>query len=354
MGKGKDGCGPKGKGRSTRRYDAASMGAEERREAVSSEVDEILRRLSIRGAAKRLRNRRREALNNDDLYNRMVDESLVLPREDERRLLIIAKTSPNQSEAKKARQALVLCNQRWIIRSAHHREWGGRGVSVEELMDAGNAGLLHAIDKFDIGRPNSFITYAKNWVHMYQQRLTERESDRIYGVRLPTDVYAMVGRVRKGLAISHEESAEDLSLEELTELCNSKRVSAGKPLTTDQVQQALDILRNRPISQQARLGSEDSHSEFGETLVADQPSAEDEVVNGERAQAIEAAFRELSPQEQVVMGSTLGYGPYEQLSSVQAIAERYDLKPAQVTRLRGSAYLKLQDVLSAAGFAPGS
>lgn len=163
-----------------------------------------------------------------------------------------------QSGEKAARRRLIESNLRLVISVA--RKYSGLGVSMEDLVQEGNAGLIRAVGKFDPERGYRFSTYATWWI---RQAVLKAVADQSRTVRLPAHVVDSLNKLRRaendlGPRLGREPAEEELA-EELG-------------MTGERVR----FLRNvsRPVgSLNTRVGEEED-AELGE-IIADAGSLEE-------------------------------------------------------------------------------
>jgi RNA polymerase primary sigma factor len=113
---------------------------------------------------------------------------------------------------KGARSRLIESNLRLVISIA--KKYRGRGVSFEDLIQEGNAGLIKAVERFDPDLGNRFSTYATWWI---RQAVTRAVADHARTVRLPSHVVDALFRLRRAENALSIEFGRDPTEEELAE-----------------------------------------------------------------------------------------------------------------------------------------
>ncbi len=100
-------------------------------------------------------------------------------------------------EAENARQQLIEANLRLVLHIA--RKYRGFGVDLMDLIQEGNMGLMHAVEKFDYRRGYKFSTYATWWIRQY---ITRALAEQAHSIRVPLykiEEIKRLGRVRRRL-----------------------------------------------------------------------------------------------------------------------------------------------------------
>ena len=149
-----------------------------------------------------------------------------------------------------ARARLIESNLRLVISIA--KKYRGRGVSFEDLIQEGNAGLIKAVERFDPELGNRFSTYATWWI---RQGITRAIADHARPVRLPAHVVDALFRLRRAEAALSVELGRDATEEELAGRLGIKPEEARRLREVGQ-----------PVgSTNARIGAEDG-AEMGDLL----------------------------------------------------------------------------------------
>ncbi|MDQ3911865.1 MAG: RNA polymerase sigma factor RpoD/SigA [Actinomycetota bacterium] len=155
-----------------------------------------------------------------------------------------------QEGDKEARKRLIESNLRLVISIA--KKYRGRGVSFEDLIQEGNAGLIKAVERFNPEMGNRFSTYATWWI---RQAVTRAVADNARTVRLPAHVVDALFRLRRAENALSIELGRDATEEELASRLGIKLEEARRLREVSQ-----------PIgSINTRIGS-DEGAEMGDLL----------------------------------------------------------------------------------------
>lgn len=136
----------------------------------------------------------------------------VLSKEEERRLLITAKTGKGE-EAKAARDRLIECNQLFVASIAKKMNTNGNFL---DLINEGNIALMISIDGFDLSKDHRLMSYAVHWI---RKRMTEYNIKyaKIVKPNNANLIYTYARKARNAFVLKHERYP---SLEELKEVIN--------------------------------------------------------------------------------------------------------------------------------------
>ena len=97
----------------------------------------------------------------------------------------------SKQEYEEAKQHMANANLRLVVSVA--KKYRNKGLQFQDLIQEGNAGLMHATEKFDVGRGNRFSTYATWWI---RQAITRALSDQGRTIRMPVHLQEGLNRIR--------------------------------------------------------------------------------------------------------------------------------------------------------------
>ncbi len=227
-----------------------------------------------------------------------------------------------------ARQALISANLRLVVYVA--KRFRGRGLSLGDLIEDGNLGLIHAVEKFRASKGFRFSTYATWWIRQAVQRGLASQAS---AVRLPAhiaDSVARAGRVREGLATRLErEPSED-------ELALALKV---RPARLREWQRAA----RQALSLDAPMDAEEGGGRrFVEMIPDETGERPDEGVMRElRGRAVRRLLTRLGPRERAVIEARFGLAG-EEPCTLEEAGERLHLTRERIRQIERSALRKLR------------
>ncbi|MBU6437178.1 MAG: sigma-70 family RNA polymerase sigma factor [Betaproteobacteria bacterium] len=232
-----------------------------------------------------------------------------------------------------ARQSMIEHNLRLVVSIA--KGYAGRGVALSDLIEEGNLGLIHAIEKFEPDRGFRFSTYASWWIRQNVERALVQQART---VRLPLHVIREVSTVLK--ARTHlEQAAAARGANGVTQ----EDVAALTGFSIDKVADLL-AMSDRPLSLDAPVESDSS-----ETLtdfVADDGAAspEQHAQDHETQRHLDAWLRTLSHREREVVEARFGIHGQNELT-LEALADRLGLTRERVRQIQQEALHKLKRMI---------
>jgi RNA polymerase primary sigma factor len=220
------------------------------------------------------------AVDSQTLYFREIGSEPLLSAEQEADLF-----KQMESGVAGAKDRLIMTNLRLVVSIAKDYAWGER---LFDLIQAGNMGLIRAVEKFDYRKGFRFSTYASWWIRQAIRRAVSAWD----AVRLPAYMTARIGKVsRQSGRLTQELGREPADTE----------IAAGLGWTNKQVRAVKDITRDT-VSLDIPVGGEPdgvSMIDFVEDKTIPDPA--DTAVSALLGEALRAALSALSPREKRVL-----------------------------------------------------
>ncbi len=219
-----------------------------------------------------------------------------------------------------ALEKLTRANLRFVVSVA--KQYQNQGLSLPDLINEGNLGLIKAAEKFDETRGFKFISYAVWWIRLAEQ-------SRI--VRLPLNQVGSLNKINKALSKFEQEHERMPSSEELSEMIDVPK---------DKIADTLRV-SGRHVSVDAPFVEGEDNSLLDVLVNNDSPSADRGLVNESLNKEIERALSTLAPREREIIKSFFGIGCQEM--TLEEIGERFGLTRERVRQIKEKAIRKLKN-----------
>ncbi len=195
---------------------------------------------------------------------------------------------------------LTRANLRFVVSVA--KQYQNQGMSLPDLINEGNLGLIKAAQRFDETKGFKFISYAVWWI---RQSILQAIAEQSRMVRLPLNQIGAMNKVKKALAKLEQEYGRDPSPEEISQVVD---LSYG---------QVRDVLRvsNRPVSMDAPFDNNDENNTLLDVLANDDiPSTDSELIDQSLTEDINRSLSTLSKREAEVIRMFFGIGTKHSMS----------------------------------------
>ncbi|MFN5032085.1 MAG: RNA polymerase sigma factor RpoD/SigA [Flavobacteriia bacterium] len=227
-----------------------------------------------------------------------------------------------------ALERLTKANLRFVVSVS--KQYQNQGLSLPDLINEGNLGLIKAAERFDETRGFKFISYAVWWI---RQSILQALAEQARIVRLPLNKIGTINKINKAFSELEQRFERPPSADELAEFLEC---------TPDEVKQSM-ANNGRHISMDAPLvDGDESSSSMYDVLVNDSlPGPEKELVTESLRKDIERSLSTLTAREGDVVRLYYGLNGKHPMT-LEEIGERFDLTRERVRQIKEKAIRRLK------------
>jgi RNA polymerase primary sigma factor len=225
-----------------------------------------------------------------------------------------------------ALRKLVKANLRFVVSVA--KQYQNQGISLPDLINEGNLGLMKAAQRFDETRGFKFISYAVWWI---RQAILQALAEQSRIVRLPVNKIGSINRINRAFAKLEQNYEREPSSQEIAELLE---------MVPEDVKDALKT-NGRTVSMDAPISGEEDNNMYDVLQSSETPSPDRNLINESLAYEIERALNTLSSRESKVLKLYFGLGlkhPY----TLEEIGEELNLTRERVRQIKEKAIKRIQ------------
>ena len=221
---------------------------------------------------------------------------------------------------------LTRANLRFVVSVA--KQYQNQGLTLNDLIDEGNLGLIKAAQKFDETRGFKFISYAVWWI---RQSILQAISEQSRIVRMPLNQVGFQSKLTKAIVSFEQEFERRPSVGELAELLDTD---------VSKVQEALGT-NGKKVSVDAPFAEDDSNCLIDIMTDDSAPGTDNQMEKESLSSDLDAALKSLNDRERQVLKMLLGIGSNEM--TAEEVANTLNLTRERVRQIKERALRRLRE-----------
>jgi RNA polymerase primary sigma factor len=262
----------------------------------------------------------RESASLDKYLQEIGREELITAEEE----VILAKRIKDGDQV--ALEKLTRANLRFVVSVA--KQYQNQGLSLPDLINEGNLGLIKAARRFDETRGFKFISYAVWWI---RQSILQALAEQSRIVRLPLNQVGSLNKINKAYSKLEQQFEREPSAEELAEMLD---------LPIDKVSDTMKV-SGRHVSMDAPFANGEESSLLDVLVNLDSPKADTGLMNESLSKEIDRALSTLTERERDVVKLFFGIGLNHGLT-LEEIGDKFDLTRERVRQIKEKAIRRLR------------
>ena len=225
----------------------------------------------------------------------------------------------------RALNRLVCANLRFVVSVA--KQYQNQGLSLPDLINEGNVGLIKAAQKFDETRGFKFISYAVWWI---RQSILQALAEQSRIVRLPLNQVGSLNKINKAISKFDQDFQRRPSAEELSKMLD---------IDVEKISESVSV-NGRHTSLDAPFSDSEDNSLMDVLTDADAPNTDSSLNQESLSVEVDRALSQLSPRERDILKMFFGIGCQEM--TLEEIALKFDLTRERVRQIKEKAIRRLK------------
>ena len=226
---------------------------------------------------------------------------------------------------RKALEKLTKANLRFVVSVA--KQYQNQGLSLPDLINEGNVGLIKAAEKFDETRGFKFISYAVWWI---RQSILQAIAEQSRIVRLPLNQVGSVNKINRILNKFEQEHERRPSIDEIAD---------NVDIPHDKIEEAMQV-NSRHVSVDAPFADGEDNSLLDVLPNNDSPMADRKLVLESLREEINRALQTLNERERNIIEAFFGINQQEM--TLEEIGDKYGLTRERVRQIKEKAIRRLR------------
>ena len=257
-----------------------------------------------------------------DKYLQEIGREGLITAEDE-----VALAKRIREDDQQALEALVRANLRFVVSVS--KQYQNQGLSLPDLINEGNLGLIKAAKRFDETRGFKFISYAVWWI---RQSILQALAEQSRIVRLPLNQVGALNKMNKTYSKLEQTYEREPTVEEI-----AKELHLPEDKITD-----TQRVSGRHVSMDAPLLNAEENSLADLLVNQDAPLADFALISDSLKREIARSLSTLSDRERDVVSLFFGLGDYPHGLTLEEIGAKFDLTRERVRQIKEKAIRRLR------------
>lgn len=266
-------------------------------------------------------------VNSIKVYLNEISQYNLLSKEDEVRY---AKAAAKGSQ--EAKNALINHNLRLVVSIA--KKYMGRGLTLSDLIQEGNFGLIKATEKYDVNKGFRFSTYATYWI---KQSISRAVMDQTRNIRIPIHVIELISKIKK---------AERDFQQSYNKEPKEADVAVALGIDVKKIKEAYSWMKD--TSSLDVVVGDDEDTTVG-SFIEDESVADSfmNIEDDERKEAVQNILNTLTDREQLIIKNRFGIG-MNRAKTLDEIGKELGISRERVRQIEAAALKKLRNPRRAA------
>ncbi len=228
---------------------------------------------------------------------------------------------------REALETLIKANLRFVVSVS--KQYQNQGLSLPDLINEGNLGLIKAAERFDETRGFKFISYAVWWI---RQSILQALAEQARIVRLPLNKIGSINKINKAFNKLEQEFQREPTVEEIAEIMDMKPDLVEDSMNSSTVH----------ISMDAPLRDEEANNMYDVMLNEDSLVPDAQLMDNSLRQEIERSLLTLGEREAEILRYYFGLRGYQQ-HTLEEIGDEFGLTRERVRQIKEKAIKKLKN-----------